>query len=322
MSDFAETMAQMTRRRFGCGLKDLRRLSGGATQELWRLVLDDGEGTVLVLRRTRGGAAQVSTTNPPMETEAELLKLAREAGAPAPTVPHVLQPEDDLGHGFLMSFIEGETLGNRIVKDPALARPELAAECGAVMAKIHSIDPARAPGLRTTTPAEVIDQWRNAYHLTNWPRPVISLAFRWLDDHCPPPPERPCVVHGDFRNGNLIIGPDGVRAVLDWELAHIGDPMEDLGWICVNAWRFGVVDKPVGGFGSREDLWAGYEAAGGPPVNSQHALFWEVLGTMKWGVMCAGMVGSFRGPDPQIDRGVIARRASENEVDLMRLMAS
>ena len=119
----------------------------------------------------------------------------------------------------------------------------------------------------------MIDQWRNAYHMTNWPRPVISLAFRWLDDHCPPPPARPCVVHGDFRHGTLIIGPDGVRAVLDWELAHIGDPMEDLGWICVNAWRFGVVDKPVGGFGSREDLWAGYEAAGGPPVDSRHALF-------------------------------------------------
>ena len=69
-------------------------------------------------------------------------------------------------------------------------------------------------------------------------------------------------MHGDFRHGNLIIGPDGVRAVLDWELAHTGDPMEDLGWICVNSWRFGEIDKPVGGFGTREELFAGYEAAG------------------------------------------------------------
>ena len=69
-------------------------------------------------------------------------------------------------------------------------------------------------------------------------------------------------MHGDFRHGNLIIGPDGVRAVLDWELAHLGDPMEDLGWICVNSWRFGEIDKPVGGFGTREELFAGYEAAG------------------------------------------------------------
>ena len=105
---------------------------------------------------------------------------------------------------------------------------------------------------------------------------MFDLTFRWLDAHCPPPPERPKLVHGDFRNGNLMIGPDGVRAVLDWEIAHVGDPMEDLGWICVNAWRFGVLDKPVGGFGEREDLWAGYEAAGGAPVNRDHALWWEV----------------------------------------------
>ena len=66
-------------------------------------------------------------------------------------------------------------------------------------------------------------------------------------------------------------------------------PMEDLGWICVNAWRFGVIDKPVGGFGTREDLWAGYEAAGGAPVDRDHAHWWEVYGSMRWGVMCCGM---------------------------------
>ena len=75
--------------------------------------------------------------------------------------------------------------------------------------------------------------------------------------------------------------PDGLRAVLDWELAHVGDPMEDLGWICANPWRFGVEDKPVGGFGQREDLWAGYEAAGGVPVDPR-AHWWEVFGC------CAG----------------------------------
>jgi aminoglycoside phosphotransferase (APT) family kinase protein len=120
----------------------------------------------------------------------------------------------------------------------------------------------------------------------------------------------------------MIIGPDGVRAVLDWELAHVGDPMEDLGWICVNSWRFGVSDKPVGGFGQREALWAGYEAAGGAPVNRAHAKWWEVFGAMRWGVMCAGMTASFRGADPSVERGVIARRTSESEIDLLRLIAA
>jgi len=98
--------------------------------------------------------------------------------------------------------------------------------------------------------------------------------------------------------------------------------LEDLGWICTAAWRFGVIDKPVGGFGTREDLWAGYEAAGGPPVNRAHAKWWEVCGSMRWGVMCSGMANSFRTVDPSVERAVIARRSSENELDLMRLLAA
>jgi hypothetical protein len=94
-----------------------------------------------------------------------------------------------------------------------------------------------------------------------------------------------------------------------------------LGWICTGAWRFGMVDKPVGGFGEREDLWAGYEAAGGEPVRREHALWWEVAGSLRWGVMCASMTASFRSADPSVERSVIARRSSENEIDLMRLLA-
>jgi len=128
-------------------------------------------------------------------------------------------------------------------------------------------------------------------------------------------------VHGDFRNGNLIIGQDGVRAVLDWELAHFGDPMEDLGWICVNSWRFGEIDKPVGGFGSREELFAGYEAAGGK-IDAASVTFWEVMGTLRWGVMCCGMMQGFRrSPDHSMERAMIGRRASETEIDLLRLLA-
>ena len=126
-------------------------------------------------------------------------------------------------------------------------------------------------------------------------------------------------MHGDFRHGNLIIGPDGVRAVLDWELAHLGDPMEDLGWICVNSWRFGEIDKPVGGFGSREELFAGYEAAG-RRVDPGRVKFWEVMGTLRWGVMCCGMMQRFRiGPDHSMERAMIGRRSSETEIDLLRL---
>lgn len=129
-------------------------------------------------------------------------------------------------------------------------------------------------------------------------------------------------MHGDFRNGNLMIGPEGVRAVLDWELAHIGDPMEDLGWLCVNSWRFGRIDKPVGGFGDYAELYAGYEAAGGPPVNRAMAKWWEMFGTLRWGVMCTGSLAAFRSVDASVERAMIARRTSETEIDLLRLMAN
>jgi aminoglycoside phosphotransferase (APT) family kinase protein len=239
-------------------------------------------------------------------------------------VRHVLEPEDGLGHGFIMEFVEGETLGGRIVRSEALApaRAFLARQCGEVLARLHTMDPDEFPMLRRQTPAELVEQYYTAYRASNWPRPVFELAFRWLREHCPPAPKTMALVHGDFRNGNLMIGPDGVRAVLDWEIAHVGDPMEDLGWICTNAWRFGRVDLPVGGFGRREDLWAGYEAAGGAPVQRDHAHWWEVYGSMRWGVMCSGMAMAFRGADPSVERAVIARRTSENEIDLLRLLAA
>jgi aminoglycoside phosphotransferase (APT) family kinase protein len=97
--------------------------------------------------------------------------------------------------------------------------------------------------------------------------------------------------------------------------------MEDLGWICANPWRFGIVDKPVGGFGEREELYAGYEAVSGLTLDRGHVRFWEVLGALKWGVMCGGMTASFRAGDPSVERAVIARRASETEVDLLRMLA-
>jgi aminoglycoside phosphotransferase (APT) family kinase protein len=325
LNDLEEPLAQLARDRLGgLGVADLTRLSAGATQEIWRFSLIEASGaTPLILRRAPGGD-RVSQTAVGLETEARLIEAAGALGVPVPPVRWVLGPEDGLGHGFIMGFVEGETLGGRIARGEVLApiRPFLARQCGEILARIHAIDPAAFPTLRRMDPAEQIAQYKEAYRGTGWPRPVFDLALRWLSDHCPPPPAQPRLVHGDFRNGNLMVGPDGVRAVLDWEIAHVADPMEDLGWICVNAWRFGVVERPVGGFGMREELWAGYEAAGGAPVNRDRAKFWEVFGSLRWGVMCASMTAAFRTVDPSVERAVIARRASENEIDLMRLLAA
>jgi aminoglycoside phosphotransferase (APT) family kinase protein len=304
-------------------IEGLRRLSGGATQEIWRFDLVAGASkTPLILRRAPGGDRQ-SATSVGMDVEARLLEAAAAKGVPVPAVRRVLAPGDGLGRGYVMGFIDGETLGGRIVKDGAFAdaRTKLARQCGEVLARLHAIDPSGFPTLARLTPAALVAQWRGAYQTSSHPRPVFEAAFRWLEAHCPRAPAAPCLVHGDYRNGNLIIGPDGLRAVLDWELAHVGDPMEDLGWICVNSWRFGVVDKPVGGFGLVDDLIEGYEAGGGRLVDRAALTWWETFGTLRWGVMCAGMTAAFRTADPSVERAVIARRASESEIDLMRLLA-
>jgi hypothetical protein len=129
------------------------------------------------------------------------------------------------------------------------------------------------------------------------------------------------LVHNDFRNGNFMVDGLGINAVLDWEIAHIGDPMRDLGWICTNSWRFGVTELPVGGFGRREDLFAGYESISGHRVDPEHVKFWEVFGSFWWAVGCLGMAEHYRsGPDQTVERPAIGRRSSECQVDCVNLL--
>jgi aminoglycoside phosphotransferase (APT) family kinase protein len=300
------------------------RLSGGASQETWSFDIVHPNGNIgAILRRAPQGYGAAPARAAGLNAEATLMQLAYDAGVPSPRVLHVLQPSDELGTGFVMARVEGETIPRKILRDAefAKARPKLARQLGGVLAGIHGLDLAKLPELRRMTAGKEIAELERDYRSFDWPRPVFELALRWLRDHDPGPSEQITLVHGDFRHGNLIIGPDGVRAVLDWELAHTGDPMEDLGWICVNSWRFGEIDKPVGGFGTREELFAGYEAAGGR-ADPARVKFWEVMGTLRWGVMCCGMMQRFRlGPEHSVERAMIGRRSSETEIDLLRLLA-
>jgi aminoglycoside phosphotransferase (APT) family kinase protein len=154
------------------------------------------------------------------------------------------------------------------------------------------------------------------------PSPFFEMALRWLKSNEPEPLARLSLVHGDFRNGNLIIGPEGVRAVLDWEVAHLGDPMADLAWLCLPPWRFGRNELAVGGLGNRDTLFAAYESAGGERVDPARVRFWEALGSLRWWMGCAGMLEWFSsGRDRSVERAMIARRVSESELDFLRLMA-
>ena len=316
----------------GCRrLAAVERLSGGASQETYRLRIETEAGDrQLALRRSQGGkqeeARAVERSAPGLRIEAKLMQVARENGIPEPEVFYVLEPADELGGGFVMEWLDGIALGARIVRSPDLAevRPKLARQCGEILGRLHTID-LEARGLdrdlASLSAADFIEQTRGRYEALDTPQPMIDFTARWLMQNLPESPDQ-TLVHNDFRNGNLMVDRTGVNAVLDWEIAHIGDPMRDLGWICTNSWRYGAgPELPVGGFGTYEDLFAGYEATSGKAVDLKRVQYWEVFGSFWWAVSTLGMTEAYRqGLDRSVERVTIGRRTTECQVDCVNLL--
>jgi aminoglycoside phosphotransferase (APT) family kinase protein len=307
-------------------LLSAERLSGGASQETYRLtVVVDGEERLLALRRAAGGEHGAAEGRPGLAVEAKLMQVAGAAGVPEPEVYAILGEGDGLGDGFVMEWLEGHTLGARIVRSPDLddIRPQLAYQCGEVLARIHAIDPVAtglADHLETVTTEEFVHAMWDSYKEFESPQPMIDFTALWLLRNRPNEVEHR-VVHNDFRNGNLMVTPAGITGVLDWEVCHLGDPMRDLGWICTNSWRFGKRDLAVGGFGHYEDLFAGYESVAGQKIDPDHVHYWEVFGSFWWAIGCLKMADHWRhGPDPSVERPGIARRSSECQVDCVNLL--
>ena len=308
-------------------LEIVERLSGGASQETYRIELTrGGKPAVLAMRRASGGIeGEVTAAHPGLAVEALLMQAAAQAGVPEPKVHYVLRSEDGVGAGFIMQWLDGFTLGAQIVKTPELAeiRPQLARRCGEVLAQIHGIDLVASgldQHLQHQSAEEYVRQTWQRYQDFNTPQPMIDFTARWLLDHLPEN-TTPALVHNDFRNGNVMIDVSGIVAVLDWEVAYIGDPMRDLGWILTHSWRFGRDDLPVGGFGEVADLFAGYESVSGTSVDPEAVRFWQIFGSFWWAVGCLGMAEHYRnGPDKTVERPAIGRRSSECQVDCVNLL--
>ncbi len=278
-------------------IEDLRRLSGGASRETWSFdaVTAGAARHALVLRRDPAPSVGLSDRS----VEFSLLDAAHDAGVATPRVWFLLEADDGLGSGFVMERIEGETIPRRILRDDAYAaaRPMLARQCGEQAALIHTLDPPRLPALAVQGAREQIALYRGYLDGFGEPHPAFELGLRWLAEHAPPDPPRPALVHGDFRNGNFVVGPDGIRAVLDWELAHLGDPVEDLGWLCVK--------------------WAG----GGRDVDPAELGYWEAMGTLKWGVICEIQAFThLQGTVRSVELATLGRRVAEMEWDLLELV--
>jgi aminoglycoside phosphotransferase (APT) family kinase protein len=306
----------------GARLTALERLSGGATQQSWAIRGKSPDAPVrLVLRRGRPGVPR-HELDAGFEIEAAVIHAAAAHGVPVPAVRHVLERNDHLGEGFVSDLIDGRTVARTIQREPALAavRTGFANQCGTVLARIHAIPIEALPEMRRTSPADMIAILGRAVAADPVPRPVFAYALRWLRKNAPSAPPELSLVHGDFRLGNLIVDERGIAAVLDWEQTHLGDPMEDMAWLCLPPWRFGQVEHPVGGIGAIDDLLEAYRAAGGiAGVSRLH--WWSIAGSLRWGVHCAEMLARFRSDDTTVERGMITRRLSENEIDLLATVA-
>ena len=307
-------------------LERVERLTGGANQETYRIVYSGAEREkVIALRRAAGGSAeQTSEENIGLNNEARLIGIANQYGVPTPKILYELNEADGLGAGFLMEWLTGETRGARIVRHEKYAnlRRSLAYECGKLLAKIHAINIQTNrldEFLPERTPQSFVHSTWDRYKALDTPQPMLDYTALWLLDNLPKS-SRYGLVHNDFRNGNLMVNEHEIVAVLDWEVAHLGDPYRDLGWICTGSWRFGE-GKPVGGFGDREELFKGYEKQSGVVVDYEDVKFWEVFGSFWWGVGCLLMAQQYRdGPDPSVERPGIGRRSSECQMDCANLI--
>lgn len=294
-------------------VENLSRLSGGASRETWRF---EADGRPLILQRQRSGDIR------DMGVEARVLRAAFAAGVRVPELLHSGSGADvgnPIGSSYMiLEHVSGETIARKILRDEqfAAARSVLVDDLAQSLAALHTIDPDTIAGLPST---DQVQQYRETLDGLNsalgQSHPAFELAFRWLEANRPTGSRR-SLVHGDFRLGNVMVGHDGLGAVLDWELAHIGDPMEDLGWMCVRAWRFGS-PKPVAGVGEYDELIGAYQKASGLTVDRDVVRWWEVLGTLKWGIMCMIQASShLTGMARSHELAAIGRRVCENEYDL------
>jgi aminoglycoside phosphotransferase (APT) family kinase protein len=298
---------------------DLRRLSGGASRETWAFVHRVGHDDRSVDQRLVLRRDPPNVTTPrhgSMALEVDALVAAATHDVPVPTVVASGADFGGTGTDFVITeHVDGETLGPRIVRRPDLAeaRSRFGTECGATLARIHRIDPASVPDAATIDPLGAEEE---RFAALGTPSAAVGLAMRLLREH--QPTQVPDVVcHGDFRNGNLIVDRTGIRAVLDWELVHVGDPVSDLGWLCTQAWAFGGAE-PVGGIATYDQLLDGYASEAGWRPALADVLWWQLHGSVRWAVACLAAADRYTtGERRSIDAAALARRVSENELDLL-----
>jgi aminoglycoside phosphotransferase (APT) family kinase protein len=305
----------------------LEPLFGGACQDNFRIDVKIGSTSRrLVLRSDAAGALPGSLNR---GQEFAVIQAAVAAGVPTPAAHW---PTQDLvrpgAHAYFLDWRDGVAIGAKVLKDPNLetARLQLPGALAAALARIHHVPieglnlptpPSTPPG---GDPVETALQFQAAT-LGGLPgrRPGLVYALGWLERNRPAKSER-TLVHGDFRVGNFLVDKAGLTAVLDWEFAHLGSPLEDVAWLCVRDWRFGQLKRGAGGLVPRRTFYSMYEKAAQRELVSADVHFWEVVGNLRWAAGALAQGERFRRGEQDLELLAVARRATEMEYEALRLI--
>ncbi|HDY83510.1 MAG TPA: phosphotransferase family protein [Halieaceae bacterium] len=308
----------------------LERLSVGASREMWRFdALSEGGTFPLILRHPPADVTEAEYETALVATrscERELQQALYEQGVKVPEVIVALGGEDTEVRtgGFIMERLPGEGMPQRILTDSTYSnsRRRLPQDLAEAIATAHGVPASALPPLATLSVDTQIQLFQQLAERSGMEHPGYEWALCWLREN--KPPEVPVtLVHGDFRLGNFVADENGLSGIVDWELAHLGDPMEDLAWLCLRSWRFSRPDLPVAGLTSREALFKAYEKVSGATVDPGRVHFWEALGNIKWGAICLMQSNRYHTSEDKsgaIENAAIGRRFDEALYDFFHVI--
>ncbi|XWX03164.1 phosphotransferase family protein [Aggregatilineales bacterium SYSU G02658] len=302
-------------------------LSGGASRDTWKLTLQGADVTLeQVLRRDL--PTQMFDEALTRAQEFHIMRVAHAHGVKVAKVRALCEDPTVLGSPFfVMDYVPGVSIGTKVIHAPELAaaRERLPQQLAEQLARIHRLPMdelgflPRAPE-GTAYSRYVVDQMYALLDKLGVHNPVWEWTLRWAQNHLPTQ-TRTTVIHGDFRVGNLLVDEQGLAAVIDWEFAHIGDPNEELGYICMRDWRFRAIDRHFAGLSDRETFLQAYEAASGLPVDRQAVDWWEIMGNIRWGIICMSQANRhLSGLEPSVELASLGRRSAEMQLEALRLI--
>lgn len=310
----------------------LERLGGGAIQENWAVDLEveggDRAGAHALVLRT-SAPSEVAVSHDRLQ-EYAILARVHQAGV---TCPEPWLPCADptvLGRPFyLMRRVSGEARPTRLLRDPEVVAQgdAIARRLGVELARLHRIRPPDpALGFLDVPAGPValarIATYRRLLDSIDAARPVLEWALRRLERAAPTTREL-VLCHEDLRTGNFLVERGELTAILDWEFALWGDRHEDLGWLLCRSWRFGRLEREVGGIGSREALYAGYEAESGVVIDRAIVPYWELMASVRWAVIALLQADRhLSGREPSLELALTAQIVPELERDILNQLGA